>query len=257
MPRPASRSQARGQRFRAQQPCRSRAAGEERRRATTVSASANEQATRGHGFVLAMPDRPSENLQRRLDRLRAQRAEQIAKERQKSACTHDNGSELLALVARNGDMHVYTGCRDCHANLENGRFHPAREHRHHDPHGRNGPPTRQPAVSGLRVLRHGSALGSLGCLRTRVSTVAEDPPLPRLPRRVASQDGGVLPGKAAAAVPAGGVDASPRPKRSRRCAFLSDEGAEPCAPMCRTRAFSFASRCLYGQRPGWSRKPTG
>lgn len=35
------------------------------------------------------------------------------------------GSELLALVARNGAMHVYTGCRECHANLENGRLHPA------------------------------------------------------------------------------------------------------------------------------------
>ncbi len=87
--------------------------------------SANKQTIRRRGFLWAMPDRPPEHIQRRLDRLRAQRAEQIAKERQKTACTHSNGSELLALVARNGAMHVYTGCRECHANLENGRFHPA------------------------------------------------------------------------------------------------------------------------------------
>lgn len=72
-----------------------------------------------------MPDGLPEHIERRLDRLRAQRAEQDAKERQKTECSHDRGSELLALVARNGAMHVYTGCRECHANLENGRLHPA------------------------------------------------------------------------------------------------------------------------------------
>lgn len=85
-----------------------------------------EQPIRPRGFLLGMPERPPEHIQRRLDRLRAQRAEQLAKERQKTACTHDSGTELLALVARNGAMHVYTGCRNCHANLENGRFHPAK-----------------------------------------------------------------------------------------------------------------------------------
>ncbi|MDP1804465.1 MAG: hypothetical protein Q8K72_04810, partial [Acidimicrobiales bacterium] len=43
----------------------------------------------------------------------------------KTACAHAKGAELLALVARNGAMHVYNGCRVCHANLEGGRFHPA------------------------------------------------------------------------------------------------------------------------------------
>lgn len=72
-----------------------------------------------------MADGPVQDLQRRLDRLRAQRAEQIAKEQHKAACAHTKGTELLALVARNGAMHVYNGCRECHANLEGGRFHPA------------------------------------------------------------------------------------------------------------------------------------
>jgi hypothetical protein len=72
-----------------------------------------------------MADGPTRDLQRRLERLRAQRAKQVAKEQQKTACRHGSGAELLALVARNGAMHVYNGCRVCHANLEGGRFHPA------------------------------------------------------------------------------------------------------------------------------------
>lgn len=72
-----------------------------------------------------MADRPPEHIQRQLDRLRAQRAELHAREERKTACTHDQGSELLALHARNGAIHVYTGCRRCHANMEGGRFHPA------------------------------------------------------------------------------------------------------------------------------------
>lgn len=78
-----------------------------------------------HGFLVCVSDSAPEHIQRRLDRLRARRAEQIAKENQKTACNHDQGSELLALVARNGAIHVYSGCRSCHANLEGGRFHPA------------------------------------------------------------------------------------------------------------------------------------
>lgn len=85
----------------------------------------DERMLARRGLLVRMPGQPAEHIQRRLDRLRAQRAEQIAKEDQKTACAHDQGSELLALVARNGAMHVYNGCRTCHANLENGRFHPA------------------------------------------------------------------------------------------------------------------------------------
>ena len=76
-----------------------------------------------HGLLIRVPGQLPEHIQRRLDRLRAQRAEQIAKEEQKTACKHGQGSELLALVARNGAMHVSSGCRGCHANLEGGRFH--------------------------------------------------------------------------------------------------------------------------------------
>lgn len=76
-------------------------------------------------MLVRVPDQGPEHIQRRLDRLRAQRAEQIAKDKRKTACKHDQGSELLALVARNGAMHVYSGCRSCNANLEGGRFHPA------------------------------------------------------------------------------------------------------------------------------------
>lgn len=83
------------------------------------------QASARRGFLGDVSDQPPEHIQRRLDRLRARRAEQIAKEEQKTACKHDQGTELLALVARNGAMHVYSGCRNCHANLEGGRFHPA------------------------------------------------------------------------------------------------------------------------------------
>lgn len=72
-----------------------------------------------------MAEQLPEHLQRRLDRLRAQRAEQQAKEEQQATCQHDAGSELLAFRARNNALHVYTGCRTCHANLEGGRWHPA------------------------------------------------------------------------------------------------------------------------------------
>jgi uncharacterized CHY-type Zn-finger protein len=72
-----------------------------------------------------MADPPPEHLQRRIDRLRAQRAEQVEKEQRQTECPHNRGSELLAFRARNNAIHVYTGCKVCHANLEGGRWHPA------------------------------------------------------------------------------------------------------------------------------------
>ncbi len=72
-----------------------------------------------------MADQPPERFQRRIDRLRARRAELAKKEEQQTVCVHDKGSQLLALRARNGAIHVYTGCQICHANLEGGRWHPA------------------------------------------------------------------------------------------------------------------------------------
>jgi uncharacterized CHY-type Zn-finger protein len=76
-------------------------------------------------FPIRMADQPPEQVQRRIDRLRARRAELAKKEQQQTVCAHDKGSQLLAQRARNGAIHVYTGCQICHANLEGGRFHPA------------------------------------------------------------------------------------------------------------------------------------
>lgn len=86
---------------------------------------AREHASPQYGSLVTMAATSPEGLQRRLDRIRAQRAEQLAKEERKRNCSHAEGRALLALRGRNGAMHVYEGCRTCHANMEGGRLHPA------------------------------------------------------------------------------------------------------------------------------------